>query len=202
LFIQLLKKNSVDGRKINEVAEFLRNEATTDFQFMHRNWTIMLWSILENYIRDFLVEWIKRHPKTIRTESVQKLQIGLGEYESLQGDEKYEYIVEMIELQSRSKTGIGVGRFERLLEQFDLSGKVNEELKRGILELQQVRHVLVHRNGIVDKRLIEKCPWTASNIGKTIQIDSEKYNAYLVSVLDYASMIGDRAIKKTSESGE
>jgi hypothetical protein len=196
--VQLLVKNGVDGRKINEVANFLRDEIFTDFQFMHRIWTVMLWSILENYVGDFLVEWIKRNPEIMKTELFRKLRIRRGEYESLQGDEEYEYIVDRIELQS--KRGQGIGRFEGLLEQFGLSGKVDEKLERGILELQQVRHVLVHRNGIVDKRLIEKCPWVASKTGEIIYIDSEKYNMYSDAVANYAIEIGDRALKKQRQN--
>jgi hypothetical protein len=192
-FVPLLKKMGFDSKESKEMANFLRKEFVAGFQFMYRIWTVMLWSILENYIRDFLVEWIKRNPDMMKTEVVQKLSIRFGEYEALLGDEKYEYIVDMVE--SQSKLGIGVARFEVILGQFGLSGKVNEKLKKNILELQQVRHVLVHRNGIVDKRLAERCPWIVPNPGKTIFIDSEIYQMYFEAVANYAVEVGDRAYK-------
>lgn len=200
--IQVLIRNGVDSRYIvmNEVANFLRSETSADFQFMYRIWTIMLWSILENYVRDFLVEWIKRNPQIMRAEALQKIQISLGEYELLQGDEKYEYIVEMVERQS--KAGLGIGQFEVLLEQVELSGKVDNKIKRNLLELQQVRHVLAHRNGIVDRRLIKRCPWITSNIGETIHIDADRFGDYYNAVLTYAVGIGDRATRRTSKSSE
>jgi len=120
----------------------------------------------------------------------------LGEYETLKGNEKYEYIIDAVEFQSRSKLGKGVSQFESLLEQFDLSGKVDDDLRRHILELQQVRHVLVHRNGIVDKRLLQACPWIVPGVGKTVFIDHEIYEMYYDAVLKYAFEIGDRAFTK------
>lgn len=195
-FTPLLKKKGFDAKTSKEVAKFLRSQVVTEFPFMYRIWTVMLWSILENYIRNFLVEWIKQNPDVMKLESIQKIQIKLGEYESLLDDEKYEYIVEMVELQSKSKLGIGIGRFEPLLEQFNLSGKVDEKTRKSILELQQVRHVLVHRNGIVDKRLAETCPWVVPEPGKTIFIDSLIYAMYFDAVINYANEIADRAYNK------
>lgn len=192
-FIPLLKKKGFTGKDSKEMAIFLRKEFGSGFQFMNRMWTVMLWSILENYVRDFLVEWIKINPDAMKAEAIQKMPIRLGEYEALQGNEKYEYIVDTIE--SQLKLGIGISRFEVVLAQFGLSGKVNENTKREILELQQVRHVLVHRNGIVDKRLLERCPWVAPEPGATIFIDFEIYQMYFGAVANYAMEIGDRAYK-------
>jgi hypothetical protein len=192
-FTPLLKKMGFDQATRRGMTTFLRSEFASGYQFMNRIWTVMLWSILENYIRDFLVEWTKRKPDVLKTDVIQKLPIRLGEYDALQGDEKYEYIVDMVEAQS--KLGIGVARFEIVLGQFGLSGKVNEQIKKDILELQQVRHVLVHRNGIVDKRLYERCPWIVPKPGKTIFIDSEIYQMYFEAVAKYAMEIGDRAHK-------
>jgi hypothetical protein len=195
-FVPLLKKKGFDTKNSKEIAKFLRGEVVTKFPFMYRIWTVMLWSILENYVRNFLIEWIKQNPDAMRSESIQKIQIRLGEYEALLDDEKYEYVLEMIEFQSKSKLGLGIGRFEPILEQFGLSGKVDDETKKSILELQQVRHVLVHRNGIVDKRLAETCPWVVPEPGKTIFIDSEIYDMYFNAVMNYANKIAERAYKK------
>lgn len=195
-FVPLLKTKGLDTKTSKEVAKFLRAEVVTEFHFMYRIWTVMLWSILENFIRNFLVEWIKRNSDVMKSEAIQKIQIRLGEYESLLDDEKYEYIVEAIEFQSKSKLGVGIGRFEPILEQLGLSGKVDDKTKKNILELQQVRHVLVHRNGIVDKRLAEMCPWVVPDPGETIFIDSEIYSMYFEAVVNYANKIADRAYKK------
>lgn len=61
---------------------------------------------------------------------------------------------------------LGVARFETLLALVELSGAIDEEHRKGLFELQQVRNVIVHRAGIVDRRLREQCPGSTWSLAR------------------------------------
>jgi hypothetical protein len=52
-----------------------------------------------------------------------------------------------------------------------MAGSVDDVTRRLLLELQQKRHVFVHRRGIADKRFVEACPFLDCSIGQPIAVD-------------------------------
>jgi hypothetical protein len=91
----------------------------------------------------------------------------------------------------------GCGRFEIILEAMGISGSIESELRRDLLELSQIRNVLVHRAGIVDKRFIEICPWLKMCIGDHIKVTNEAYCRYSIAVPRYIGTVIKR-LKKYS----
>jgi len=91
--------------------------------------------------------------------AVQKLKVKLGDYILLSKAEQAHYLVELLEQDLASSLKQGVSRFENLLNPFSLGGPLPDGCAKTLFELQQVRNVVAHRNGIVDRRLKSECPW-------------------------------------------
>jgi hypothetical protein len=168
-----------------KLAELAKREVEEGFPLLHAQTLVALWGSLEALIITFLVCWLQNEPQAMQTEGIQNLSIKLGEYESLQGEERAIYIIELLEREMKAPFKAGVNRFESLLEVFGLSGYVDESDKKNLYEMSQLRNVLVHRRGIADKHLIDACPWLDLETGQPVLVTFESYQRFSASVVHY-----------------
>jgi hypothetical protein len=80
--------------------------------------------------------------------------------------EKDERMRLLIQELQRSQYQYGTGSFEHVLNQFQLSGKVDPRIKQTIWEMLNIRNVIIHRGSVADRRLVEGCPWMELKIGQ------------------------------------
>ena len=183
------KKDENSQAKIENAkkeAELAKKEVEEDFPLLHAQFTIALWSSLECLIRLFIVRLLQNHKPAMEAKAIQKLQVKIGEYEGLEGEERYFYIVDKLEQDLSIPLKSGITRFENLLEPFGLSGPIDENVRRDLFELNQVRNVLVHRSGIADRRFIESCPWLNLSVGDPVKISNQTAQQYFKSVQIYS----------------
>lgn len=169
------KKEILRAEKDKELAQW---EVEHDFPLLHEQATIVLWSSLEALIRSFLAKWLTHVPGAWQAEAVRKLKVKLGDYESLEPTERCLWIVDLVDQDVSGPLRTGVTRFESLLHPFGLSGAVDEKCQRTLYELSQVRHALVHRNGIADKKLVDACPWLGLTPGQSLLISHRMWRSY------------------------
>lgn len=167
------------------LAELADREVAEGFPLLHAQTLVSLWGSLEALTRTFLVSWLENEPKAMQAEKIQNLSIKLGEYESLQGEGRALYILELLEREIKAPFKDGVNRFESLLGAFGLTGQVEESDKKNLYEMSQLRNVLVHRRGIADKRLVDACAWLGLEIGQPVVITRESYLRYSEAVACY-----------------
>jgi len=168
-------------------AELAQTEVDTGFPLLHAQATISLWADLENALRTFLATWLSHEPTASSIEPVDKLKVRLGEYESMDSDERCYYIVDRLEQEIGFRNRRGVERFESLLAAFGFKGPVDKRVKRDLLELYHVRNALVHRRGLANRRLADACPWLRLAPGEHITVTHESYTRYWRAVDAYAS---------------
>jgi hypothetical protein len=174
---------------------FIQDELNNGFPRLHSNAVISLWSFLENFVFSLLINFLRHEPMAMQAEAILNLKIELGKYQSLTEEERYPYIVELLEQQVKVKNTRGITRFENLLASFELTGPVDRKTQKRIFELQQVRNVLVHQNGIADRQLIELCPWLKLKIDEKILVDHERFITYFGAFTDYYIQISRRLHK-------
>jgi len=172
-----------------EEAELAQREVSEGFPLLHAQATIALRSALEATIRLFVARWLQNYGPAMSVEVIQKLRVKLGEYEQLEGEDRFFYILGRLEQELSTPLKNGVTRFEILLEPFGLSGPVNDPVRRDLFELSQVRNVLVHRNGVADRRLVEACPWLGLKAGDTVRIEHKQLRRYFESVYSYVTKL-------------
>lgn len=168
-------------KSTEQLAEVARREIDEDHPLLNALATVYCWSILDSFIRDYLALWITRRPSSRKVEPLQRIRIYFGEYESLNPHERNHYIIGRMAEELGVNRKHGLYRFRLLLEPFGLSFKLSNNLERDLIELQNVRNIIVHRNGLVDRRFQDACPWIKQNIGSKIIIDTQQNMAYYLA---------------------
>lgn len=179
-----------DGVRRN--AELADREVSRDFPMLHAQAVVSLWSSLEVLIRDLLALWLQNRPETLQRDSFKRLRVRVAEYEALTTEERSAYLVEMLEQELQASLKPGAGRFECLLDAIGLGGGLPDGVRKRLLELSQIRNVLVHRRGVVDKRFTERCPWINVSVGKTLVVSDASLTNYHIAAMAYSMIIVQR----------
>ena len=178
--------------RAEELAELAVREVDEGFPLLYAQYTIAMWAALEATVRLFTVRWLQNHEPAMDIEAIKTLRVRLGEYERLGEEERCFYIIEQLEQDVSASLKKGVGRFESLLKLFGLSGPVDDDIRRGVFELSEVRNALIHRSGIADRRLVENCPWLVLSVGEPVKTDQGSTTRYLGAIMDYSAVLVHR----------
>lgn len=179
------KETDYSFKRAKKEAELAQREVDEGFPLLHAQATIALWSALEATIRLFIARWLQNYRQAMDVEVIQKLRVRIGDYERLEGEDRFFYILDRLDQELSAPLKNGITRFERLLEPFGLSGLVDEDVKRNLFELNHVRNSLVHRSGLADRRLIDSCPWLKLTVGDPVKVDHAMVRNYFISVMKY-----------------
>jgi hypothetical protein len=170
-------------------AALAKHEVESGFPVLHAWAVVGLWALLEAAIRNFVAEWLKHKRTAWSADSVQRLKIRLGEYESIPKNQRHSFVVAMLERELAANLKAGVSRFEAMLEPFGLSGTIPDELRRTMYELSQVRNLIAHNAGEVDRRFSESCPWLNAKIGEKFFISNRMFQTYCSASAVYTTVI-------------
>ena len=168
-------------------ASFAKRESENGFPVLHANTALAIWSHLEAGVRLFLARWIEHEKTSFDLDVIQRMKVKLGEYERLQGEDRYFYIIDRLEQELVAPLKCGVNRFESILEPFGLSGKVDPDVQRDLFELNQIRNCLMHSAGRADRRFADACPWLGLEPGQQLVVNQINTRRYFSSVLRYST---------------
>lgn len=202
---QKTSKEKIDKEILNlirESARHARGIAKDDYSLLYAYATVGLWSALEACIGDYLVGLILNNPRIRKLEQFGKVRISLAEFELLSEEERSRYLLDELERDVRSFHQPGIARFETIFQILGLAGKVDELVKRKIypsttrnlLELFYVRNLIVHRDGIVDRKFLKACPWLKLKAGRKLKIHDEDYWRYLMAANKYIALVLERRL--------
>ncbi len=150
-------------------------EVKSGFPLLHKHAVIVLWTSLDVLIRSVVRAWLKNRKGAVETDEVRSVQIGLAEFEELNEEERYAYLVDSLAENVKGSRKRGTTRFESLLGVIGLGGPIDERVRRDIFELQQLRNVLLHRNGVADRRFARDCPWLGLRAGDDVLITHPRF---------------------------
>ena len=185
-----------DTTATEKMAKLAQRELDSDFKLLHAQATVSLWGSLETLIMDVVAAWIANRPELLRSRGWEKLRIKVGEYEELAPEDRATYLVALMDQSLGAPLKQGVSRFDALLQTIGLSVSINDDVRKALFELQQVRNLLVHRRGIVDKRFCEACPWLDLKQRQEVRVDRATFKRYSDSVQIYITEM----IWKTGEA--
>ncbi len=172
-----------DIEKEEGLEEFVETHCKSGFPYLYCLVSLRLWSILETLVRDLVLDMLIAFPKLLQTnEALKELKGPLFPFLISSPSEQAAVILKLLE---KELSGPGVARFESLLDQVGLGGKVDGHVKRSLFELWAVRNVVAHKNGVADSQFIENCPWLGASPGKQLPISSIHYGRYNVASLWY-----------------
>lgn len=179
-------------------AELARREVEQDFPLLHANALVGAWGALEASVEDLAVAVVQNDQDVRTSEALSRVKISFVEYETLDADERVRLVVSELQRGLHGDQRLGAQAFELLLGRLGLGGPVDESVGRDIFELQQLRHVIVHRRRNVDRRLVERCPWLGLTVGAQLRISHEQYVRLVSSVAKYFLLIMARVRDKYS----
>jgi hypothetical protein len=163
---------------------------------VHSQTLISLWATLESFIHMLVASVLSNDTNIRQNANIRKIKIPLVDFETLDSQERSYFVIRELEHKLAASHRKGIGCFESLLDVFELGGGLQETYRRDLLELQQIRHVLVHRRGLVDRQLTDACPWLKLEINCKIDITREDIRKYFKAVNEYLSEISRRIVKK------
>jgi hypothetical protein len=167
-------------------AQFARRQVSRGFPILHAHAIVSLWGALEVLVHDLAIAWLVSNPDTLMREPFLRIRIALGEFERLGKRQRMEFAIKEVSRSLNADLKIGVGRFETILETVGFAGPIAHDLRRTLMEASQVRNVLVHRGGLVDRRLKESCPWLKIRLGARVRTDRATYARYSRVMFEYA----------------
>lgn len=171
----VLQKSLRDAKVKLDLA---KNEIDGDFPTLHSQAVVSLWGSLETLVLDVAATWILNYPEVLHRDQWRSLKIRIGEYETLDTEQKASYLASAMDQLTSGPLKAGVGRFEGLLEAIGLKGTVEEDVRRGLFELQQIRNEIVHKRSIADRKFCDACPWLAINPGDVVLVSNTMYKNY------------------------
>jgi hypothetical protein len=178
----------IDDKALEHAArerDLAQSEVDNDFPILHEQATVALWGSLEALVRSFAASWLANKAGAWQVDAVKKLRIRLGDYEALEPLDRCLWVIDLIDQETSGPLRNGVSRFENLLQVFQLDGATDEECRKTLFEMSQVRHAIVHRRGRADRKLIEACPWLSLKPGDRVKITHKMWHRYHEAVAEY-----------------
>jgi hypothetical protein len=172
--------------------DFAQGEMPEGFPYLFSLATIRMWSLMESAIDDLVVDVMRFCPQTRQLPVILKLKGPLVPFGSSSLDEQAEYLGNLLKEEVRASFQPGIGRFETILKAVDLGGPVHDEVRRAFLELSEIRHVLVHRRGKADAKLLDHCPWLPFKLGATVKVREAELDLFHQASLWYVIEIERR----------
>jgi hypothetical protein len=172
--------------------EFANEQVAQGFPYLFTVMTTRLWSVMELLVDEIVAEKLKDSNTWSSPEIIYSIKGGLVEFASLSKDDQADYLALELRRSSHSALKLGVGQFEAMLDIVGCGGSVPDEVRRVLLELQQVRHVSAHRAGLVDRKLLEACPWITCEIGTPIRLSLSHYHVFSAATIWYVMELANR----------
>jgi hypothetical protein len=185
-------KPTLDGSQAVEKAQKYEQMALEEnrngFPLTLSHAAVALWAALEVTIPTYVAVCLRAKPELLRGERFKKVRFPVSMLDATP-DEQFQWIVQELQDQLKTDEKLGIGRFEGLLAAAGFEVPVESYLRRDLLELSQVRNLVVHRFGVVDEAFREKCPFRNDPIGSRLKISEADYDRYQRSVREFAAII-------------
>jgi len=167
-----------DVARSKREARFAKRELDAGFPILHAQATVALWGALEVLVEDLCVRRLAARPELLKDSRLSRLNIPLGRFLSLDGDERLRLVVRQFQSKFRTDFLQGPGMLEGVLDAVKLTGPIDPNTRKQLLELRHVRNIVVHRAWIVDQRLVDDCPWLGVKPGVEFAISHKRFAGY------------------------
>jgi len=152
---------------------------------------VRLWTILENAVSRLAKLRLGDNSVLGSSPVLRRLNGPIVDILLSTPEERIDMIYEELASHLKVRLKPGVGRFEALLESVGLSGGVDDEIRKELVELWAVRNVIVHSSGRFDQRFLYACPWYPAARNEIVTVSSSRFNVYLSAVLWYMKISAD-----------
>lgn len=142
-------------------------------------------SILEAAVDSLVVDLFKSYKHEEQSQKLLGMKGPLLPFLNASEDERAAVLRETLMQNIGADLKVGIGRFEAPLSELGLGGFVASNVRITLLELTEMRNVIVHRAGKVDSRLKERCAWLAFKIDDPLFLGIADYYRYTLAAQWY-----------------
>lgn len=179
-------------KRAEEVQAFAAEQQTQGYPYLYELATIKLWSLLEHCVDELVIHGLDDLSLCTDQEMVRSIKGPLLDFVEASEELRAEFLAGELKQLTRSRLKVGVGAFESVLDPVGLGGGVDADVRRTLLELSQVRHLLVHKLGIIDTRFATSCPWLGLSPKKRLVIQRVQYDEYVLGCHWYLLELNQR----------
>jgi hypothetical protein len=180
----LASKVDPDKQLNQQLAGYVLSQ-NNEFYDLFQNITVRLWATLEAFVSDVCLLVLKRVDWKSPPPKWPKMRVDAIELLRTSEDELAEFLLLKLDDAIAAPLKPGVGRFEGVLDSLGFGGPVPDRVKRELLCLSAYRNCIVHRDGLIDRRLAERLPEFASVIGQRLAPTAMEARAFLYACFWY-----------------
>lgn len=151
--------------------------------------TIQMVTVLETYLKDKFLEILLQKPESMK--KFYDKQIRLGELLEERGKNidriVAEHITDSFNFQKMDNIESVFGEYFKI--------DILSEEKQTFEKLFQIRHILVHNSGVIDKDFLSKVK-TDQKEGETIKLDKKEVNEWILSVCKFINKLEEQLDSK------
>lgn len=189
--IQELRAKLKDEEEALNLYKFAARQAKEDYPYLFSLVTVRLWAMVESAAREVLVEASKTPLELPNPAALEKLKAPIAPFVGANLEVQAELVADII-WQDVKGTFTGLGRTEAALVRLGLGGPPHAVIKEILLELSEVRHCVVHRGALADRRLLENCPWLAGKPGDFLPATLGRFWLYRTATYWYVMDLARR----------
>jgi hypothetical protein len=153
--------------------------------YLHGLCAVRLWTTLEAGVNDLVLSLMNLDDRWKLLAVFQKIKVPAGEFVAMSPRDQMKHLMDTYMTAHGVRQKAGVGRFEDILNPVGLGGPVDNYVAKAILELGEVRHVLVHRGGFVDAKFEDRCPWVPKYGAGVLRVTPGFFLVYFFAVMTY-----------------
>lgn len=183
-------------RALEEQASLARREVDEDFPQLRAQAVIALWGSMEYLIRTLVASGLENMPNPPGAELLGRIKIRFGDWARLTSNERYLHLLDRVEQENGSGLRYGAAKFDIFLNLIGANISFDDSVRRALIELHQTRNLLVHREGLADRRFVEACSWLGKHEGEVVRVSGADYAKYFTAVGEYvhALIVNSREI--------
>jgi len=141
-----------------KIIKFADEQAEKDYPYLFALVSVRLWAMAEAAAREVVVGAIKKPSGPPDRSKLAKLKGPVGPLLGADAETQADLVADLL-WQAPEGRFRGIGRFDAVLELIGLGGAAPSPIDEVLVELSEIRHCVVHRGGLVDRRFLDACPW-------------------------------------------
>ena len=189
-------------KRAQELGEFARGEQRDGHRFLFGLVIVRLYSVVEAAAHATFVAALARGLDADTSEKLLGAKGELVPFLRATDTERCEILRDRLMEDTKARHKPGLGRFETLFCAIAVpASTIPSIVFQTFLEFSETRHVIVHRNGLVDAKFLKCCPWINAVIGSDVPYSAQSYLRYSQAALWYLLDL-DRRWKGVTASQE
>jgi len=177
--------------KFSENIEAANKEVSDNYFSVKSSELVLLYSRFESAISEVIYLFFQKTNYKLLP-SLDNTKTNLLDLLNMNKKDQKEYLADIYIQQKTLGIKYGFNRFEVILEPLFGKSNIEDEIKQHIYLFAQIRNLLIHKNGIIDKQFKNIIKNSKQVIGKKIQLDNKLMNYCISAIVKYAAEMINR----------